>query len=98
MYFSSGSWLTPGIHKTLIAKLTTLSNTILRVIFGKRREEMNTEALHHAANILSPWQQAHYGPSKLMQFSTQKPFRRHHQKFIILQQIGHLASENGPPY
>ena len=47
-------------------KLTRLSNTTLRIIFGKKRDELNTSELHNMANILSPWQQTYFGPAKLL--------------------------------
>ena len=34
---------------------------------GKKRDKMSTEDLHKSANIQSPWQQAFYGPTKLLQ-------------------------------
>ena len=43
-----------------------MSNIILRIIFGKNRDEMHTNELHSAANILTPWQQAHFGPARLL--------------------------------
>ena len=82
LYYSSGAWLTPSLQKSLIAKLTTISNTALRTIFGTKRDELNTLQLHTKSGILSPWQQAHYGPIKLIHSTC-----RNNLPEVLLQEI-----------
>ena len=65
MYYASGAWLTPSISKLLVQRLTKLSNATLRVIFQKRQDEIGTSELHSLGNLLTPWQNSFYGPTKL---------------------------------
>ena len=41
LYYCSSAWLTPSIQKAHIQRLTKLSNTVLRIIFGKKQISMN---------------------------------------------------------
>ena len=64
MYNASGAWLTPSKSKWLVQRLTKLSNATLRVIFQKRIHEIETSELHSLGNLLTPWQNSFYGPTK----------------------------------
>jgi hypothetical protein len=46
------------LPKTLLQRLTTASNSVLRATFGYRVKDISTDALHSKARLLTPYQKS----------------------------------------
>jgi hypothetical protein len=57
-YYCSSVWLTDMLPKTLLQRLTTASNSVLRATFGYRVKDISTDALHSKARLLTPYQKS----------------------------------------
>ena len=57
-YYCSGVWLTDQLPKTLLQRLTTASNSVLRAAFGYKVKDISTSKLHSEAKILTPYQKS----------------------------------------
>ena len=57
-YYCSGVWLTDQLPKTLLHRLTTASNSVLRAAFGYKVNDISTSKLHSEAKILTPYQKS----------------------------------------
>jgi len=57
-YYCSSVWLTDMLPRTLLLRLTTASNSVLRAAFGYRVKDISTVSLHLRAGLLTPYQRS----------------------------------------
>jgi hypothetical protein len=60
LYYAAGTWLNDNLSIKLKRILKCLSNFTLRIIFGKRSMDCDTQQLHSLAHMLTPAQMTFY--------------------------------------
>jgi hypothetical protein len=58
LHYVAGTWLNEVLQEKYLSRLKVLSNSMLQIVFGKRRQECSTLELHSLANMLTPSQMA----------------------------------------
>jgi hypothetical protein len=67
LYYAAGTWLNDHLHIKLKRILKCLSNSTLRIVFGKRIKDCDTQQLHSLANMLTPAQMTFYSTGCFLQ-------------------------------
>ena len=67
LYYAAGTWLNDHLSIKLKRILKGLSNSILRIVFGKRIMDCDTQQLHSLAHMLTPAQMTFYSPGCFLQ-------------------------------
>ncbi len=67
LYYAVGTWLNDNLSIKLKRILKCLSNSTLRIVFGKRIMDCDTQQLHSLAQMLTPAQMTFYSPGCFLQ-------------------------------